>query len=259
MQCMKKKTQGILNPIKIITMPILHELQRGFNKVNPEVWYAAIAFLFAYMIWVSPSDDVLGKAVMVAVIIALSLYHRIAGILAVIAVIVLMQTTNHREGLTQPNPLIPTPPPITFASAAEFKEKYCMKGITQSGATDISTEYMLSPALFNDNNGKPQLKLEVIKQMNMSTLNASNGCKSTPPDSTNPNDYITLANMCDPGCMWTTNPIPVPTKATKAPRTVSSEGFTPMLRPHIRKVKHAVSGGMNALQSGAGRLQRQLF
>jgi hypothetical protein len=40
---------------------------------------------------------------------------------------------------------------------------------------------------------------------------------------------------------------------------VSSEGFTPMLRPHIRKVKHAVSGGMNALQSGAGRLQRQLF
>lgn len=225
----------------------------------PEFGYAAVAFLFACMIWVSPSDDVLGKAIMVSVIIALTMYHRIAGILAVIAVIALMQTmqtTNQREGF---NPLIPTIPPITFASAAEFREKYCMKGVAQSGATDISTEYMLSPALFNDNNGKPQLKMEVIKQMNLSTMNAANSCKSDPPNSTNSNDYITLSNMCDPGCMWTTNPIPVPTKATKATKALSSEGFTPMMRPHIRKAKHAVSGSMNALQSGAGRLQRQLF
>ena len=240
-------------------MPILNDLKRVFNKLTPQFWYAAVAFLFACMIWVSPGDDVLGKALMAAFIVALTLYHRIAGILAVIAVIVLMQITNQREGMTQSNPLVPTTPPITFATAAEFKEKYCMKGVTQSGATDISTEYMMSPALFDDNNGKPQLKLEVIKQMNMSTLNASNSCKSTPPTSTTPNDYITLSNMCDPGCMWTTNPIQVPTKATNAPRTVSSEGFTPMMRPHIRKAKHAVSGGISAVQSGASRLQRQLF
>jgi hypothetical protein len=161
--------------------------------------------------------------------------------------------------MTQSNPLVPTTPPITFATAAEFKEKYCMKGVTQSGATDISTEYMMSPSLFNDNNGKLQLKMEVIKQMNMSTLNESNGCKSTPPNSTNPNDYITLTNICDPGCMWSTNPTAASTPAPTAPRTVSSEGFTPMLRPHIRKAKHAVSGGISAVQSGASRLQRQLF
>jgi len=259
---MKKKTHAILKPIQtmpmptLTPMPILNDLKRVFNKLTPQFWYAAVAFLFACMIWISPGDDVLGKALMAAFIVALTLYHRIAGILAVIAVIVLMQVTNQREGMTQSNPLVPTPPPITFATAAEFKEKYCMKGVTQSGATDISTEYMMSPSLFNDNNGKLQLKMEVIKQMNMSTLNASNGCKSTPPNSTNPNDYITLTNICDPGCMWSTNPT---TPAPTAPRTVSSEGFTPMLRPHIRKAKHAVSGGINAVQSGASRLQRQLF
>jgi len=265
MQCMKKKTHAILKPIKIITMPmpmpmpILNDLKRVFNKLTPQFWYAAVAFLFACMIWVSPGDDVLGKALMAAFIVALTLYHRIAGILAVIAVIVLMQITNQREGMTQSNPLVPTTPPITFATAAEFKEKYCMKGVTQSGATDINTEYMMSPSLFNDNNGKLQLKMEVIKQMNMSTLNESNGCKSTPPNSTNPNDYITLTNICDPGCMWSTNPTAASTPAPTAPRTVSSEGFTPMLHPHIRKAKHAVSGGISAVQSGASRLQRQLF
>jgi hypothetical protein len=235
-------------------------MQRIFNTVPPEFGYAAVAFLFACMIWVSPSDDVLGKAIMVSVIIALTMYHRIAGILAVIAVIALMQTTKQREGF---NPLIPTIPPITFASAAEFREKYCMKGVAQSGATDISTEYMLSPALFNDNNGKPQLKMEVIKQMNLSTMNAANSCKSDPPNSTNSNDYITLSNMCDPGCMWTTNPMPVPTNATNATNptnaTNATEGFTPMLRPHIRKAKNAVSDGMNTLKSGASRLRRKMF
>jgi hypothetical protein len=235
-------------------------MQRILNTVPPGFGYAAVAFLFACMIWVSPSDDVLGKAIMVSVIIALTMYHRIAGILAVIAVIALMQTmqtmqpTKQREGF---NPLIPTIPPITFASAAEFREKYCMKGVAQSGATDISTEYMLSPALFNDNNGKPQLKMEVIKQMNLSTMNAANSCKSDPPNSTNSNDYITLSNMCDPGCMWTTNPMPVPTNATNA--TNATEGFTPMLRPHIRKAKNAVSDGMNTLKSGASRLRRKMF
>ena len=71
-------------------------MQRILNTVPPEFGYAAVAFLFACMIWVSPSDDVLGKAIMVSVIIALTMYHRIAGILAVIAVIALMQTTNQR-------------------------------------------------------------------------------------------------------------------------------------------------------------------
>ena len=254
-----------------ITITITTTMQRFFNTVTvtPEFWYAAVAFLFACMIWVSPSDDVLGKAIMVAVIIALTMYHRIAGILAVIAVIALMQTmqtmkpmqpTIKREGF---NPLIPTPPPITFASAAEFREKYCMKGVAQGPTAEMSTEYMLSPALFDDNNGKPQVKLEVIKQMNLSTMNAANSCKSDPPNSTNSNDYITLSNMCDPGCMWTTNPIPVPTNATKPPNatnaTNATEGFTPMLRPHIRKAKHAVSDGMNTLKSGASRLRRKMF
>lgn len=232
----------------------MKDLLRGVKKVTPEVWYAAVAFLFACMIWVSPTDDVLGKAIMVALIIALSLYHRIAGIIAVIAVIAIMKTTQ-KEGFSLHNPLIPTTPPITFASAAEFREKFCMKGVAQSGA-NISYEYILSPALFDDNNGKPQLKPEVIKQMNVPSLSAANSCKSDPPNSTNPNDYVTLSNICDPACKWTTvAPVPTP-DATSAP---TKEGFTPALRPHIRKARHAVSDGIDTLKSGARRLRRQLF
>ena len=104
-----------------------------------------------------------------------------------------------------------------------------------------------------------QLKMEVIKQMNMSTLNESNGCKSTPPNSTNPNDYITLTNICDPGCMWSTNPTAASTPAPTAPRTVSSEGFTPMLRPHIRNGRRMITNGAAAVKSGMNRLKRQIF
>jgi hypothetical protein len=32
-----------------------------------------------------------------------------------------------------------------------------------------------------------------------------------------------------------------------------------MLRPHIRKARHAVSDGIDTLKSGARRLRRQLF
>ena len=119
-----------------------------------------------------------------------------------------------------------------------------MKGVAQGADQKPGFQYMLSPALFDEN---LQMKLDAIKQMNVSSMNAANSCKSTPPNSTNPNDYVSIANMCDPGCNWTTNP-----PATK-------EGFTPALRPHIRNGRRLLTNGAAALNSGVNRLKRQMF
>jgi hypothetical protein len=234
-------------------------MQRLLQRVDPEFGYVVVAFLFACSLLLFLRDNVLGKVVMVSAIIALTLYHRIAGIVALIVVISVMQQTKQREGLTTKteatadatkdnHPLIgsaATASAIQFATAAEFREKYCMKGVGQGADQKPELQYMLSPALFDD---RVQLKLEAIKQMNVSSMNAANSCKSTPPNSTNPNDYVSIANMCDPGCNWTTNP----TNATK-------EGFTPALRPHIRNGRRLLANGAAALNSGVNRLKRQIF
>ena len=216
----------------------------------------ALAALVAYMSWVSPSgNDVLGNVVMVSAIIALAMYHRIAGIIAVLIVIAWIPM---KEGFSiNDHPLMPTMPSssaIQFNTDDEFREKYCMKGIAQSAANmPADYEYMLSPALFNDTNGKPQFKPEVIKQMNIPSFNAANSCKEDPP-----NNFLTVANMCDSGCNWTTNPTTAPTTApTMAPNT--TESFTPMLRPHIRRGRKFVTDSAANVNSGLNRLKRQLF
>lgn len=126
-----------------------------------------------------------------------------------------------------------------------------MKGIGQAAADQkAGFQYMLSPALFDDKNGALQFKLEAIKQMNISSMNAANSCKQDPANS---NNYVSIANMCDPGCKWTTNPTTNPTDAP------AKEGFTPMLRPHIRNGRRMMTDSVDALKSGVSRLKRQLF
>jgi hypothetical protein len=66
--------------------------------------------------------------------------------------------------------------------------------------------------------------------------------------------YETIYNMCDPACSWTIKPTPAATAAS-----TTAEGFTPMLRPHIRTGRHLATNGLNNLKSGANRLKRQLF
>lgn len=234
----------------------LQEFAKRFAKFDPAICFVAVAFLIACMIWAFPvlflRDDVLGKVIMVSAIIAITMYHRIAGIIAVLIVIVAWNSV--KEGLSMnDHPLMPTTPSsaIQFNAADEFREKYCIKGIAQSAANmpPVLQPYMLSPALFNDINGKPQFKLEVIKQMNIPSFNAANTCKEDPP-----NNFLTVANMCDSGCNWTTNPTTAPTMAP-----TPTEGFTPRLRPHIRTARHVVSNGMDALKSSVNRLKRQFF
>jgi hypothetical protein len=197
---------------------MLKEFAKRFTKLDPAFGYVAVAFLIACMLWAFPvlflRDDVLGKVVMVSAIIAATMYHPIAGIIAVLIVIVACYPVKEGLSMNDDHPLMPTTPSssaIQFNAADEFREKYC------------------------------------IKQMNIPSFNAANSCKEDPP-----NNFLTVANMCDSGCNWTTNP-------TTAPTPTSTEGFTPMLRPHIRTARHVVSNGMDNLKSTANRLKRQFF
>jgi hypothetical protein len=246
----------------------MNSLQQYFKQVDPEFGYVVVAFLFACMIWASPilflRDNVLGKVVMVSAIIVLTMYHRIAGIIALMIAISFMQsqqTHGQKEGFSMKldspmmHPLLGSaaiaPSAIQFGSAAEFREKYCMNGVAAAGDQLPGFQYMLSPALFDkSNDGKLQLKLEAIKQMNISSMNAANSCKPDPANSTN---YVSIASMCDPGCKWTTNQTTNPTDAP------AKEGFTPALRPHIRSGRRMMTDSVDALKSGVSRLKRQLF
>jgi len=239
--------------------------------MDPELGAVAFAFVIACIIWASPlfflRDNVLGKIIMVAAIIALTMYHRIAGLIAVIAIIALLNQltiTPMKEGMVNPlakamaTTTTPTPA-ISFNSPDEFRQKYCVKGYpddpTQSGKVILN--YMLNPAFFTkmDASGNPIMSKDQIDILGSIDPNSFNKC--TPLTVANGGtQYETIHNMCDPKCGWTmksTAPTAAPTASTTA------EGFTPMLRPHIRAGRNLVTNGLNNLNSGANRLKRQLF
>ena len=133
--------------------------------MNYDLRRMAFAFLIACALWVisSSGNTILGTVAMLTVIVASATYHRVAGIIAVLVAIAFMQQTHaqKKEGLTMPAPL-------QFESAAEFREKFCMKGVAQSAGNEpMVLQYMLSPALFDDTNGKSQFKTDVIQQINI--------------------------------------------------------------------------------------------
>lgn len=236
-------------------------------KIDPEFGAVAFAFVIACMIWASPifflRDNVLGKIVMVASLIAMTLYHRIAGIITLIAIISILNQAPMKEGMT--NPLTSssstgeTPAPsISFNSPDEFRQKYCVKGIpddpTQTGKLTLT--YMLSPSFFTmDASGNLTLTKEQIDAFG--TIDPTSFDKCTPLKLANgQTEYETINNVCDPKCGWTMKSTAPTTAPTGMP---STEGFTPMLRPHIRTARHLITNGANNIKSSVNRIKRQLF
>ena len=251
----------------------MKDFAKKIMNMDPELGLVAFAFAIACMIWASPlfflRDNVLGKIIMIAAIIALTMYHRIAGIIAVIAIIaVLNQTTPMKEGMVNPfasasgaTPTTPAPS-RSFNSPDEFRKKFCAKGVpddpTQSG--NLAFSYMLTPAFFNnlDASGNPILDKDLVASF--APLDPTSFKKCTPlVMKGGSNVYETIYNMCDPACSWTMKPTPAATAASTTAASTTSEGFTPMLRPHIRTGRHLATNGLNNLKSGANRLKRQLF
>ena len=258
-----------------MSMIQLRQFSQRFMKLDPEFGYVTVAFLIACVIWASPllflRDSILGKLVMVSAIIALTLCNRIAGIVALVAVIAMLNRTPIKEGLTLGNPFTSaTPAPISFQSPDEFRQKYCLKGVaddpTESGI--IAFNYMLSPAFFTlDASGNPTMTMTQMDALGKMKPISFNKC--TPLTVKNGgHSYETIHNICDPACDWSMNdPTPSPSPAPPSTATglsiptipPSAEGFTPMLRPHIRNASHFISDGMDNLKSTANRLKRKLF
>jgi hypothetical protein len=238
-----------------------------FMKLNLDsnICCIAVAFLVACVVCASPvfflRDRVLGKLLLVAGVVAMTVYHRIAGIIALVAVIALLnQNPGIMEGMEG---LGSTPEPVSFKSPAEFREKYCMRGIAQP-ASNQSAEYgyMLNPSMATDNKGKPELNIGFFSLIDFPSFKTCKG-------------GATINNICDPACNWTMNPAPTATAVPPASMTVppasmpmpttmppsTSEGFTPMstFRPHIRTGRQIMSNGVDNVKSFAKRLQRQLF
>jgi hypothetical protein len=251
----------------------LKEFAKKFMNMDPEFLVVAFAFVIACMIWASPlfflRDNVLGKIIMVAAIIALTMYHRIAGLIALIAIISVLNQltiTPMKEGMVASasgaTPATPTPA-ISFTTPDEFRQKFCVKGIpddpTESGK--LIMNYMLSPTFYGmDASGNLTAGEEQVEAIQ--TVDRNSFTKCTPLTLSNGGtDYVTIHNMCDPKCGWTmAAPTTAPTAApTTTTASTTAEGFTPMLRPHIRTGRNLVTNGLNNLKSGANRLKRQLF
>lgn len=264
----------------------MKEFSKHFMKMDPAFWYVAVAFLIACIYPVfSLRDDVLGKSFMVAGIIAMTLYNRIAGIVALIVVIAML---NRDRGVMEGfgmDGLGASSAPISFNSPDEFRQKYCLKGIpddpTQSGKLEFN--YMLSPAFFTmDASGNPTMNEATIKAFGSFDPNSFNKC--TPMTVKNGGvGYETIHNICDPACNWTMNPnksnsttapstapstAPITAMPTTDPAipslppnddTTTTEGFISALHPHIRTGRHILTDGAANVKSFANRLKRQLF
>jgi len=273
----------------------LQEFAKRFTKFDPAICYVAVAFLIACIIWTLPvlflRDDVLGKVIMVSAIIAITMYHRIAGIIALIVVIAMLNQNQKpiKEGMMIPttstalsnplsnavsnplsnavsNPLIgssSSSSSISFKSPDEFRQKYCTKGYTDdpSGQGKPNMSYMLSPAFFTkmDATGNPQLTNDEITALQSMDPDSFSQCKPMTMEGQGGQgeQRQTIANMCDPACNWTIKPASTPTPTPTS--TANAEGFTPMLRPHIRTGRRMITDGMDALKSSANRLKRQFF
>ena len=147
-------------------------------------------------------SDILCKIVAVAIIVAFSLHHRVSGLVALIVVIAVMQNRPAMEGFTLPNTV--SSPVVGSASSDdffswktpdEFKQKYCMKGVSDDG-----WNYILNPKLFTgpiDASGNPTIDKDgaaVLGGIDNTTLKKENGCPKFVGAGINV--------ICDPKCNW---------------------------------------------------------
>lgn len=191
-------------------------MQSAFNKYDSTWGYATVAIFFACMIWVSPmlslrDNDVLGRMITVTSIIILTMWHRVAGIIALSVVIAVMQNRSAMEGFTLPktisNPIVGSVSSDDFFSwktPDEFKQKYCIKGLSDHGLG-----YILNSKLLNiDASGNYTFHKDALASLNKidnKTLKKENGCPKFVGAGINV--------ICDTKCNW---------KMEK-----QKEGFTP--------------------------------
>lgn len=181
------------------------------KNMDPTFVYVVSAILFAAMVWASPiiflRDSTLGKVVMVVFIIALTLYHRIAGIIGLIVIIAIMQNMQVMEGLSFPVMPTTSSSSNTWNSPDEFKQKFCIRG-----SVDVSP-YMVyalsadSKVVEYDSTGKAIKLGEGYERIDMDTVNA---CGEYKNPETGANEPSGVRNLCSPDCKWKMKTVGLP-------------------------------------------------
>lgn len=216
--------------------------------MDPKIVYVAGAVLIAAMIWASPilflRDSILGKVVMVASIIALTLYHRVAGIIALIVIIAIMQKMKVMEGFELPisTPVSSTSLPSSSSSSSsgtwntpdEFKQKFCMKAYVTGPDGSGGLVDALNPnskLVKFDSSGKVIEAGESFSRIDWSSVLAC-GTYKDPFSGKDQNGGIVA--LCDSKCNWK-----IKTEAKK-------EGFEPMVKnSSVQNVKNYVKDNVN--------------
>ena len=236
------------------------------------LWYVCLAFVVAFACMHHMRNRVLGKLIMVAGVIAMTMCHRIAGIVALIFVIALLNRSAMEGFALDDTPATttattsPTAPPTAAPALTpiQFRQQYCTRGVTDPISPPEKFSYILSPTLFTDNKGKPEANRDFLNVAQKINLASMNKCTPETPGSTN---FATVQNMCDPNCNWDMKPATTTATATASSvptatnPTPTSEGFTTMsmVRPHVRSGKKMISNSIEQFRSAANRIKRTLF
>lgn len=186
-------------------------MQLDFNKGK----YILVALMIACMIWGYPilslrDNDILGKIITVASIIALTSFHRIAGIIALVVVIAFMQN-QPREGFELPkiksNSIVETASSDEFFSwktPDEFRQKYCMKGLIDDGWT-----YALNPKIAPgpiDASGNPTYtdkSTALFNKIDFGSMQKGDNSKNCSKDLGNGKSITGgIHGLCSPKCEW---------------------------------------------------------
>jgi hypothetical protein len=158
-------------------------------------------------------DSILGRGVMVLVIIAATMYHRIAGIIVLIMIMAFMQNfAKTTEGFEFPSTTVPIVGSSSLSSSSsssdtwntpdEFKQKFCTK-VVVDGADALV--YGLSPnskLIAYDSSGKMTGVGESYKRIDMASVMA---CGTARNPITRNDQSGGIIQLCDPKCNWKSN------------------------------------------------------
>lgn len=244
------------------------ELQYFFKncmKLPNEFKTVAVVFLIVCIMFASPGlfsrENVLGKIMIIVALITTTCYNRIAGIITLIVIISMLNQLPIKEGLANPLTSLtgatpapsapsapPAPPAHSFNTPDEFRQKYCLRGVPDPKEPGVlKPNYMLSLTLFDgvDASGNVTYGNDTLKVLGRIDNSSLKNCAG----------QNGIEKVCDPKCNWKMEP-PSP---TSAPSDNATEGFTQVLRSHIRNGTNLLTSGINDIKSSATRIKRQLF
>lgn len=180
-------------------------MQSSFNKYDSTWGYATVAIFFACMIWVSPlrDNDVLGRIITVMSIVMLTMWNRVAGIIALSVVIAIMQNRSEMEGFTLPNtvsnPIVGSVSSDEWNTPDEFKQKYCTKVVLDGMDSLVYGLKPNSKLVAYDSSGKMTDVGESHKRIDWPSVLS---CGQTKNPINGKDQSGGIVQLCNPTCNW---------------------------------------------------------